>query len=383
MLRRVRVLLVVLLVVLPAVGGENRSKKELLAALASPNYQVKRKAVLAVEGRTEPELLDRLLAVATSDPNSNIRGFAAEVLGTFRDPRVFPVLARMAQEEEYGTRTSAYVGLGKLGDPRGRRVLLDGLAAGRGLRGYAAQGLGLLGDPEGFGPVARAYLKHTDDPYLVELAPEALVRILKPDGLAFLRKQFVALPRHARPAVARVLGRHPDEKTRRLMEGLLKSDDRTVRLPAIQVLSAFADRKSTPALLAHLARTPEDRTEVIEALGRARDPQAAAPLLATLKKEGDLVAKMRLIEALGRVGDKRAIDVLKPMLHDTTLLPQPRGISAVYGFPWSTRVHAAAAWAVLTIRDGKEPFPVADLSVFPTGEPPPHVAKAIAAARGR
>ena len=42
------------------------------------------------------------------------------------------------------------------------------------------------------------------------------------------------------------------------MESLLKSNDQSIRLPAIQVLSEFKDRKSTPALLAHLETRPED-----------------------------------------------------------------------------------------------------------------------------
>ncbi|MHC4222911.1 MAG: HEAT repeat domain-containing protein [Planctomycetota bacterium] len=362
-------------------GDDGRSTEDLLAALSDRHYQVRRKAVLAVEGRKEAELLDRIIEIAQSDPHPNIRGYAADVLGSFRDKRIFPILARMAQEEEYGPRSDAYVALGKLGDPRGRKLLLEGLQAGRGIRGYAAEGLGLLGDAEGFEPVARLLLQHADDPYVAELAPQALERIRKPDALVFLRKHFVALPSAARMSTARVLGRHPDEKTRTMMEGLLKSDDRSVRLPAIRVLSGLRDKKSTPALLAHLARRTEDRAPVVEALGKARDPRAAAPLIAELRVEKELLVKMRLIEALGRLGDKAAIEVLLPLIDDTTLLAQPKTISAIWDFPWNTRVHGAAAWAILTIRDGKEPFLLADLSSFRDGQPPARVTKDIAAIR--
>jgi len=375
------VVLLLLVLAWPVCGGEERSKKDLLAALSDPNYQVRRKAVLAVEGRKEPELLDRVLEIAEFDPHSNIRGYAADVLGTVRgDKRVFPLLAKMADKEDYGPQTHAFVALGKLGDPRAKRILLDGLGRQRGMRGYAAKGLGLLGDPEGFQPVARLLLEHADDPYVADMAPEALVRMLKPDALVFLRKHFVALPSHARVSVAWVLGRHPDEKTRVMMEDLLKSEDRAVRLPAIHVLSELKNKKSTPALLAHFARQPEERAPVVEALGKARDARAVAPLVAALRGENELLVKMRLIEALGRLGDKTAIEVLLPLIDDTTLLPQPQ-VSAIWGFPWNARVHGAAVWAILTIHNGKEPFPLSDLSNFRDGKPPARIAKDVAAIR--
>ena len=168
-----------------------------------------------------------------------------------------------------------------------------------------------------------------------------------------------------------------------MMEGLLKSKDPSLRHPAIHVLSAFANRKSVPALLAHLARRPEDRAPVIEALGKTKDPRAVAPLIATLLNEQELLPKMRLIEALGRLGDKAALDVLLPLARDETVLKQPRSISSVRGFPWNARIDAAAAWAIVKIRTGKEPFPLADASHFPTGQPPAHVAKAVAGLRGK
>ena len=90
---------------------------------------------------------------------------------------------------------------------------------------------------------------------------------------------------------------------------------------------------------------------------------------------------MRLIEALGRLGDKAAIEVLLPLIDDTTLLAQPKKVRSIWSFPWNARVHGAAVWAILTIRNGKQPFRLADLSNFRGGNPPPRIATDVAAIR--
>ena len=80
-------------------GQEERPVADLLAALADPGSQVRRQAVLAVQGRPEPELPDRLLEMAEADPHPNIRADCADVLGTFTDERIYPLLVSMATEE--------------------------------------------------------------------------------------------------------------------------------------------------------------------------------------------------------------------------------------------------------------------------------------------
>ncbi len=372
-----------LFLVVPLWGDDAASLEELLADLSHSNRQIRRQAILAAEGRTEPELINRILALAKSDSDSNMRGYAAGVLASFSDKRIFPVLSQMAQGEEYGVRIHAYVALGKLGDPRGKPILLAGLTSGRGIRGYAAKGLGLLGDAAGFEPVARLLLEHTSDPYVAELAPAALERMDTPAALTFLRKHFTALPGHALGFAARVLGRNPNQETRVMMMGMLNQKNRALRLAAIQVLTGLQDKKATRALLAHFARDEQDRAPVVLALGAIDDARAVAPLIAALRVEKDLLVKVRLIEALGRLGDKAALDVLMPLLDDTTLLKQSPRISAARAFPWNTRVHGVATWAILTIQNGAEPFPVTDLSSFPRGDPPERIAHDIATIRKR
>jgi hypothetical protein len=103
-------------------------------------------------------------------------------------------------------------------------------------------------------------------------------------------------------------------------------------------------------------------------------------LAAALTAEKHGAAKIGMIAALGRIGDDRAIPALIPLLDDATYVPQPDRISAIWGFPWNVHVHATAVWAILTLKDGTEPFPVDDLMAFGRrGKPAPRIAADVGA----
>jgi len=359
--------------------GSKRSEAELLAALANPNYQVRRKAVLAVEGRTESGLLEQVLQMARTDPHPNIRAYTADVLSTFEDPRIFDVLAAMAKESLPGPQEHAFMGLGRHGDPRAYAILIRGLEAGRGRRGYAAKGLGLLGDARAFETIAAAYRKYPDDPYLNYMAPTALVQLDKTRGLAFCRECFVTLPAVARPGLARELGRHASEETRKLMLAQLRSaKDANVRGHAIAVLTQLADPKSADGLLADFRDHPESRAAVAEALGRLEERRAVAPLLAALSEETKGHARNVYIAALGHIGDRRAVRALIGLLDDTGFAAQPRTFSSILRFPWNLETRGAALWAIRTLVDGSAPFDLETLVTFPRRPLAPKFVRAIA-----
>jgi len=345
---------------------EVRSLADLLASLESSNYQVRRKAVLAVKGRAEPALLDRVLAMAMQDPHPNIRGYCAEVLAGFQDPRVFDVLAAIASETKVGPREQALVALGRLGDARAYPILMKGLHAGRGVRGYAARGLGLLGDVRAFDSVASVYAKNLDDPYLNDMAPGALVLLDKQRGLTLLRASFTTVVPGARWGIARELGRHPDAKTRDLMLAQLpKGGDEAIRNVAIHVLTKLADPKSLEGLLQAFRDHRASRGALAAALGRIGDARAVPVLLPALREAKVGSVKNALMGALGRIGDRRAVVTLIPFLDDPQFAAQDIRRSSVAGFPLNVHVCGVALWAVRTILDGKEPFTLATLVRFP------------------
>lgn len=371
-----RAALLVLVLACAALAGEDAppSAERLLADLASPDYQTRRRAVLACEGREEQEILERLLAMARTDPHPNIRGQVAQALATFEDPRVFETLVAMSERESAGVLQDVYVALGRHGDARARPILLAGLGAERGLRGYAAKGLGLLGDPSTFAPVLDAYLAHLDDPYLFDLGVEALFRLDATRAVAALLPRFPSLPSSARLRLARALGGHATPEVVQAMTVHLGSEDRRVREAAVAALTAARDREALPALVAYLEAHPDEVLPAIRALGALGDARALPVLLGVLGKTDDAVARVHVVEALARIGDRRAVAGLVGCLDDSHASRQPREISAIWAFPYNTRVDAAAVWAIRTILDGKEPFEVAAITRFPDPVLPPAVA---------
>lgn len=95
---------------------------------------------------------------------------------------------------------------------------------------------------------------------------------------------------------------------------LLHDEDPDIRSSAIAVASAFEDVRVVPATI-ELLRDPDWwlRISAADTLGKLKDPRAVEPLIAAL---GDAEVKWAAIEALGRIGDVRALPALGKMLSD-------------------------------------------------------------------
>ena len=95
---------------------------------------------------------------------------------------------------------------------------------------------------------------------------------------------------------------------------LLHDPDPDIRSGAIAVAGAFEDVRIVPATIELLR--DEDwwiRISAADMLGRLKDPRAVEPLVAAL---GDAEMKWAAVEALGRIGDQRALPALGRMLAD-------------------------------------------------------------------
>ena len=150
--------------------------ERILKDLASRNYQVQRRAVLAARETKNPKLLERLLVLAKGDSKShpNIRGYACETLGYYRDPRVFDVLAEAATKGPLSARGGAKRGLGRLGDARAQDLLTKSLDH-RSTWSATADGLMLLGDKRAAKPLSRLLRAHAHDHFVHGRVAEAIV----------------------------------------------------------------------------------------------------------------------------------------------------------------------------------------------------------------
>lgn len=400
-MRRLAVFLIAALVS-SASAEEPPAADRLLRGLGARSYQLRRKAVLRCEGRNEAVLLERLLVMARSDAHPNIRGYVAQALATWKDDRVFGLLVEMARTEDVGPRRDACVALGTRGDVRALPVLLEVLAD-RNARAYAAKGLGLLGDAKAFEPVAKLLREHHADAYVGELAPFALLALDAEKGRTALLDLFPTVGAGARASLVRALGTTRDRVVAEAMLGHLGASDDSLRRSAIRLAGLAGDSDTARRLLGHLEQAAGDRAFTAEALGSLGDPgavralvevlgasgtggaraacaralgrigdaRAVAPIVRALRREKNARAANRQIEALAALGDPRAIADLIALLDSDLVCRQPRTISSIRSFPWNSTAARAALWAVRTIRDGKPPHGLDQVSGFPT-PPPPH-----------
>lgn len=100
--------------------------------------------------------------------------------------------------------------------------------------------------------------------------------------------------------------------------GALSADDPLVRRQAVDALGRIGDRRAVEPLIGTLKdRDSLIRGHAVEALGRIKDPQAVAPLVVILSsKEQPSHVRMSAAEALGAIGDPRAVEPLTLALLD-------------------------------------------------------------------
>jgi len=114
-----------------------------------------------------------------------------------------------------------------------------------------------------------------------------------------------------------------------LLEGLGKESGEFVRPALLRALAAHgSDPKVRAALLPEIARGQTlFRSALIEALGDYRADYAVAPLVETVQMEGPLQVDAAI--ALGRIGDKRALNALVAAQHAAPSETQPQIAAAI------------------------------------------------------
>jgi HEAT repeat protein len=85
----------------------------------------------------------------------------------------------------------------------------------------------------------------------------------------------------------------------------------------IALLGKFKDRRATAVIIEHLDhRDPWVREQAIHSLGELKDPLATLPLIRFLENDPDSCHRIAVANALGMIGDARAVGSLKKRLYD-------------------------------------------------------------------
>jgi HEAT repeat protein len=210
-------------------------------------------------------------------------------------------------------RRIAVEALVKLGDPRAVEPLAAALGdSDSALRWTAAGALGELGDPRAVKPLAAAL----GDSYweVRRIAVEALGKLGDPRAVeplvAALKDSYWDVRWHAAAALT-ALGWKPADAGQRARFAIARDrfDDAVAEGPvAVEPLVAALGDKSFSGW--------RRRPDAAEALGKLGDRRAVEPLAVALG-ECDIVLQKCAVEALGKLGDPRAVEPLAAMLKDS------------------------------------------------------------------
>jgi HEAT repeat protein len=109
----------------------------------------------------------------------------------------------------------------------------------------------------------------------------------------------------------------------RLLKKLDKEDGEFVRPALTRALAAYGDEASVQTVLSGLVARGQDlyRSAVIEALGDYRATYALAPIIEVAKRDGPL--QEDAILAMGKLGDKRALETLVGLQKSAPRVRQP------------------------------------------------------------
>ncbi|MDB5081194.1 MAG: hypothetical protein JWP00_3118 [Chloroflexi bacterium] len=158
-------------------------------------------------------------------------------------------------------------------------------------------------------------------------ASKALAAIAPADAVPGLVGRLALEPdRGVRQNLIKALGRLGDDRALEGLVNALKDRDLLVCQEAALALSRFNSPASYEALLAALQRKDsreswQVRRFAAQAIGKLGDRRAVPALIVSLRDENDLVPPAAA-EALGELGDRQAIAALKTARHNT---PHRRG----------------------------------------------------------
>lgn len=246
----------------PASGSAQRLTEEEMRAqfekLGSDDPQARLDAVeiLGRRGwRLRRQIAPRLQRLLRDDPDWRVRASSGRAIGRLSVRSAVPDLVRALRDPQVEVRVVAAAALWRLPDPAAVPALIELLNdRDAAARQWGALALGVIHDPR----ATQALLRIVDD-------PESAVRI----------------------DVIRSLGRIGDSRAMAALSEVAKDDD----------------------------KADEERLEAVNALASIESPDKVNALTRLLSVEDDRV-RLRVIQALGQVGDALAIPALRRQRSD-------------------------------------------------------------------
>lgn len=273
--------------------------------------------------KTLQEMSLEQLRKQLEDSHALARAIAVEMLGDRKDVRAITGLINLLQDPEMYVRGKAAQALGKIGDGRAITPLIDAVREDNDIHLIAARELCRIEDT---GKVVRrlidTLLQETERAARERVA-EALGSIGEIQAITLLKDVLQDADSVRRIRAIEALG---ILKNRWVVESLLaalQDPDEGVRIATQEALKRIQDFYLEPMLNALQDQAWTMRKEAAEILGQLRETYAVEPLTEILLKEDeDPRVRKAAAEALGKIGDKRALGAL---LHTLSPIPPSNG----------------------------------------------------------
>jgi HEAT repeat protein len=262
--------------------GSQEATDQLIPLLRDTDEYVRQAAARALGKLKDRKAVEELL-VGLKDPDVNVRTFSIWALGEIQDSKAIEPLSSLLLDNEEKIRDHSFEALRKFRDPISRRIMVNTLVKGAKIESSAWVTLSRLTSLEG----KEVVLKAVEDP----------------GG--------------------------DNAKTLRNYIDLMEANIQNVSDIASKALEDYPDRGM---VISELSNYIDSQTGVptksISLLGRFKDRRVLPALLPTLKKRKDSYYRLTVINAIGDLGDKEAIEPLLEILVDDKEYPGPRMAAA-------------------------------------------------------
>lgn len=258
------------------------------------------------------------LAALLDGPAAPDRPKVATALAAWASPAQLALLIRALDDPDEGVRRVSIGALGKLKDPQAAAPLAKRLSVPSD-RGAAARALIALGAE--VAPVVQPFLQSDDRAVRTEAANVLrAIGALGSDGgvivaLADLKDRDNGVRVRALKDLARAQPGPTDPRrteTATTLAGLLNDPEGSIRVEAARALAAWAIPENVPVLLDLLGSDSGDlRRAAMEALGRLGDKRAVPLIARRLIDGGDRSQATRALQALGPIAEAETLRYLQ------------------------------------------------------------------------
>ena len=317
----------------------------LIAAFNTPNRDV-RKFIIDILGEFQDSRSMPLMLDALKDDDDNVRATAIEHIGKAGESSVMDTLIDIIETGDIWTAFPAVDALGRIGDGKAVPALIKALDK-KTLRAPAIKSLGLIGDPD----TLKYIVPFIEDPS--KTVQEEALRSLERYYRKGVPEEFIT------GEIKRIIGD-------RALEALIShawSNKSEVRISAILVLGLMKDERAygplleisqeenfaedvkkafvfigrdAPESLLKLFETGSlyQKRFICEVAGRIASPVYYPAFEKLLQDEDGHIRSIAAI-ALSKIGDRKAVDSIKPLLTDPYEDVQEAAVEALsYLGPW-------------------------------------------------